>query len=704
VSFESRERSVVDPPDSSRGVQPSVSPTETGLKVTDPIERQQELFWTAPPDPSLYSTSESAIPAPVSTNVAVPVDELGLDRLGVVIVRDAEWNMLGVVDENATETYSGEILVEISGPIKIYLRVDGTVTIHADEETWFEVEAGTDLQMATRSKHSRPARTVTSPRDPEGMMAAISTFGSALKTTSPERSWPTLRGHPPAIALGDELDVPAGLETPSTGIELVVPPDFEHLYPAAPLAYYLGLAVEPGPRPEIRIDGESEHRLPTYGSGYETALIRLLKKTLFLECCARTNGLSQLPIYERDRIEGDIDLELDRFYGRSPAERLRDVVSVPWSAIEPYVPDWALASYVAPEPRHSKLLPYLVDDLSIVRTRVSHSTVEPEPVDETKVEEMQSFLRSSGAVNASDEYISVHSEANDILEEVWVGDEIPVRASKTTPSAYENRFDREPTDPPIEVAVVLNDERMATELDAAAIYADEEDLPFEVSIYRELSVAALRTRLEHQPTDFLHYIGHADSSGLKCADGWLDLHELRSVELDAFLLNACQSYKQGMALIERGAIGGIVTLREVADSVAVDLGELLAGLLNAGYPLRGAVSVAYDQYLTGQEYKIVGDGGFAISQSSIAPLYTIDRVGEDRFEFQAMAYPSNTGVGGVGKCHLDHPEMGYYLIGNESPRVEVSREPLEELLARSQCPVLVDGDPTLRWSRNLDLE
>lgn len=704
MSFQYHEKSVVDRRGPSAGVKPSVRPTEDGLKVTDPIERQQERFWTAPADPPLYSTTESTIPAPVSTTVAVPVHELGLDRLAVVIVRDAEWNMLGVVDESATETYSGEVLVEISGPIKTYLRIDGTVTIHADEETRFVLDPDSDLQLAVRSKHSRPAGTVTTPSDPEGMMAAISTFGSALKTTSPERSWPNLRGHPPAIALGDELDIPPELEAPSTGVELAVPPDFEHLYPAAPLAYYLGLTVVPGSQPEIRIDGAREHRLPPYGSGYETALVRLLKKTLFLECCARTNGLSQLPIYERGRVEDEIDLDLDRFYDRSPADRLGDAVSVPWSAIDAYVPDWELASYLSPEARHAKLLPYLVEDLSIVRTGVNHSSVDQDPVDDGRVEEMQSFLRSGGALDAAEEYISINSAANDILEEVWVGDEIPVRASKTTPTAYENRFDREPTDPPIEVAVVLNDERMATELDAASIYAGGEDLPFEVSIYRELSVEALRTRLERQPADFLHYIGHADRSGLKCDDGWLDLHELGSVELDAFLLNACQSYEQGLALIERGAIGGIVTLREVVDSVAVDLGELLAGLLNVGYPLRAAVSVAYDQYLTGQEYKIVGDGGFAISQSSIAPLYSIERVGDGRFEFQARAYPSNTGVGGVAKCHLDHPEMGYYLIGNESPNVEVDREPLEELLGRSNCPVLVEDEPTLRWSRNLSLE
>jgi hypothetical protein len=44
--------------------------------------------------------------------------------------------------------------------------------------------------------------------DAEDVMMAILTFRSALKTTSPERSFPTLRGHPPAIELNDRLEIP----------------------------------------------------------------------------------------------------------------------------------------------------------------------------------------------------------------------------------------------------------------------------------------------------------------------------------------------------------------------------------------------------------------------------------------------------------------------------------------------------------------
>ena len=62
---------------------------------------------------------------------------------------------------------------------------------------------GTPASSASkaRSVTSGPARLAkTAP-------IALSTLSSALKTTSVERSYPTLRGHPPALELGDALDV-----------------------------------------------------------------------------------------------------------------------------------------------------------------------------------------------------------------------------------------------------------------------------------------------------------------------------------------------------------------------------------------------------------------------------------------------------------------------------------------------------------------
>ncbi len=63
-------------------------------------------------------------------------------------------------------------------------------------------------------------------------------------------------------------------------------------------------------------------------------------------------------------------------------------------------------------------------------------------------------------------------------------------------------------------------------------------------------------------TDFLHYIGHIDDDGFQCRDGRVDGTTLDQVGIGTFLLNACNSYDQGLGLVEQGAIAGIVPLNE----------------------------------------------------------------------------------------------------------------------------------------------
>ncbi len=69
-------------------------------------------------------------------------------------------------------------------------------------------------------------------------------------------------------------------------------------------------------------------------------------------------------------------------------------------------------------------------------------------------------------------------------------------------------------------------------------------------------------RIFEAEEDFVHFIGHCEVGGLKCQDGTLDIESLSSVGVRTFFLNACGSYRQGQALIERGSVAGAVTLRK----------------------------------------------------------------------------------------------------------------------------------------------
>src|SRR5699024_3463049 len=156
--------------------------------------------------------------------------------------------------------------------------------------TTIEFGDETEIVVGARSHHSRPATTLTTPADPERMMRAVSTFGSALKTFSPERSYPTLRGHPPAVELGDELDL-NGLTPPETGVTIEVPSTYRSVFVVAPLAYYLGARVRPSETPRVRTETGFTHSLDG-ALGFERSVERTLKQVFFVDCLVRTDGNS----------------------------------------------------------------------------------------------------------------------------------------------------------------------------------------------------------------------------------------------------------------------------------------------------------------------------------------------------------------------------------------------------------------------------
>jgi hypothetical protein len=310
----------------------------------------------------------------------------------------------------------------------------------------------------------------------------------------------------------------------------------------------------------------------------------------------------------------------------------------------------------------------------------------------------EAFTRSASESATVEDVVS--PERTDSLEQAWVGAETPFGASKATTKAYQNRLGRTAKEGDIDITVVCNDPEMASEegvVDDA--YGDRDELPFDVTLERGLSTEELRTTLEVDH-DFLHYIGHIDAEGFRCPDGYLDARELDAVGLDAFLLNACTSYEQGMTLIEAGSIGGIVTLSDVINSGAVRIGRAVARLLNRGFPLNVALDIARDESLVGSQYTVVGDGGFAITQAeSLTPLlYELERDG-DEFTVELYGYPtSQFGMGTVLTPFLEGSTESYLNSGKiDSFTLDVDEA--RQFLERENVPTRVDGQ--LRWSSDL---
>jgi hypothetical protein len=210
---------------SDRDAVPSIVATEDGLRIDDPVERRQCSLRTAtPPSPPRVSPERFRFPV----DAAVAVETSGFTYQGIVAVhvRDGDGDVVTEVETFADETLpSGRYTVEFSAPVKVYVWVDAPLHITSGA---FEMQFGfgdeAEVLVGARSYHERPAATVTTTSDPADVMDAVSALGSALKTTSPERSYPTLRGHPPAIELGETFDA-ASLSPPDTGVRIELPRD-----------------------------------------------------------------------------------------------------------------------------------------------------------------------------------------------------------------------------------------------------------------------------------------------------------------------------------------------------------------------------------------------------------------------------------------------------------------------------------------------
>ena len=687
----------------------SFEPTTGGVEIVDRIERHRYTLDTegvASPE----RADIEAFRAPVEAAAHVEVRSISLPTVAAVYARDEAGTVVAEAEHFAHEELpDGVYSLEVCAPIKLYLQVESRVTISADaRRTRIDFGEKCEVSIGARSYHEHPAGTVTTTTDPRDLMAAVSTFGSALKTTSAERSYPTLRGHPPTIELGDELRIPSEIEVPNTGVRIELPLEYGPIFVAAPLAYYLGARLVPGENARIVTDTGFEHSLES-ARGFETEVERVLKQVFLLDCVARTEGIYPVELAERQGVESRVDLDFEGLYDRSLAERLEAYLGVSFAAIEEFIPKWKLTTHVDPVAESVETLPFVVNDLAIVRTPQPSATagssaqmaVFDEFVRGEVAENADAFTRSSSATAGSAPTTYVQPERTHSLEQAWVGEGTPLGASKVTAQAYRNRLDREPTEGPIEICVVCNDPEMDAErVDVDRVYGSRGELPFEVSVRHDLTVAELEEVLTSS-TDFVHYIGHIEAGGFECADGTLDARELGSVGVGAFFLNGCTSYEQGMALVEAGAIGGVVTLTDVINSGAIRIGRAMARLLNSGFPLGVALELAREESIVGGQYLVVGDGGLAVAQaqSGFPNLCKVERTG-GCFKLEFKTYPTSyLGLGSMMIPHIEGNET--HSLSSGVPQIfELSVEELERFITLEDAPVKIEGK--LRWPDQID--
>jgi hypothetical protein len=217
------------------------------------------------------------------------------------------------------------------------------------------------------------------------------------------------------------------------------------------------------------------------------------------------------------------------------------------------------------------------------------------------------------------------------------------------------------------------------------VYGSREELPFDVTVVDELTTGELRQVLR-KDMDFFHYIGHIDEGGFECLDGMFEVGELEKTGVDAFFLNACDSYWQGKRLVETGSIAGVATLTPVPNEEAEKIGRKVAQLLNLGFPLYAALDIAN----MGQgycNYIAIGDSSFNIVQPNVgvASSVKIDQI-SDSYNITYQTHPANE-IGSITTIFADETDK-YFLTSGKTGEFELTKNKTREFLSVEKIPII----------------
>jgi hypothetical protein len=517
---------------------------------------------------------------------------------------------------------------------------------------------------------------------PEGIATAISVLSAGLATTGPERSHPDYRMHPPLVEVGDETYVPPRVDAlvPETDITFDVPSNYAELFVAAPLAYYLGATVQVGAnRPRLRGPGmcKSFGSLPTF----QKEIADLFRRVFFLDCIIR-DVPSEEPPYQRAVLD-EISLDLEEMRSATPAERLAAYMGVKRGIIASRFPSWHLSTYVSPSREAIPCLPFLLDDLSMIYL--------PESEEIDKGTMLQRALNEfhRGPVAAVD-MVDPELQPGDL--HAWLADDIPIGAYTPSLTAYRNRLRTPCPEKPLDVAVILNDDKMGGEYDEVTRFYRKSDQSVDVSVHDSLSVEELAQIFESD-LDFAHYIGHCEVGGLQCSDGELDVASLSSVGTRTFFLNACGSYYQGQALVDRGSVAGAATLRTVFNEPAGTVGTAFARLFVTGFGIQRAMELARKQIKMSTDYAVVGDGTYSLTDEESA-VARLDKNGTT----YTLSYTVPPGSRAGGSYHTSF-DLWPQLRGTQTTTKKLDQADVPRILDDLSCPVIFEGE--LEWSDEL---
>jgi hypothetical protein len=319
-------------------------------------------------DATLTPATDAWFDVPVDDAVSVETESVEVRQATSTEFRGDDGEYYGSVADDDF-TLAGGTYVDISAALKLLLYVeegpmDGSLVgkSHNPESLRLVFDVPTRVVVGARSRHESPIETITTGEKPEDLMTAASYLGSSIKEWSAERSWPTLRGHPPAIEVGEELRVPDDLSIPETDVSVAVPRDTADVLRVTPLAHYFGAEVVPGDRAEIRLGNQYVEPLGS-GAELEQSVEKLLAHALVLDSLVRIGGYYSMRRYEYDELAPELPFYPPELYDEPIHRQLMEYLEVPYETVLPYAPDWLAVGNLRPEAVDAEAVPYLLNGL-----------------------------------------------------------------------------------------------------------------------------------------------------------------------------------------------------------------------------------------------------------------------------------------------------------------------------------------------------
>jgi hypothetical protein len=305
---------------------------------------------------------------------------------------------------------------------------------------------------------------------------------------------------------------------------------------------------------------------------------------------------------------------------------------------------------------------------------------------------------SSTSENPSESLVSLPTvrelPSTSARNEVCVGTpegEIARNGVTLTPASISTDAQPTPKDGDFRAAVLCTDERMSEELGVGDFYP-ETVAGADVDIVSEATRQQLRQRLSGG-YDYVHFVGHADHDGLRCADGILDAGELTASTTSLVVLNACRSLQQGIRLLDSGVSGVVATRRRVANETALEAGQEIANLFAQGFTLQSMYRLLEAAGLA-DDYVPLGSPITSAFLPGAPQLYRVDSRGEDFYRLELeLAFGQESPVGSH-QYFSDPPgvELQPTLIGGHEQALITDSDGLVNLTPAMNSPVLFDGE------------